>query len=86
MSNSKNGEDVIVDKLTKAKRISTDLSYKLQLLTERVQTNIQNVDTSDVEDVTQCNEIIKLLNKLLESISGNHKGNFKPFPLVSLRL
>jgi hypothetical protein len=84
MSNSINGEDVIVDKLTKAKRISTDLSYKLQLLTERVQTNIQNVDTSDVEDVTQCNEIIKLLNKLLESISDNHKGNFKPFPLVSL--
>ena len=84
MSNSVNGEEVIVDKLTKAKKISTNLSYNLQLLTERVKTNIQTVDTSDVEDVTQCNEIIKLLNELLESISSNQKGNFEPIPFVSL--
>lgn len=84
MSNSMNENGVGVDKLTRAKNLSSDLSYKLQLLTERVKTNIQNVDTSDIEDVTQCNEIIKLLNKLLESISDNQKGNYKPFPLVSL--
>lgn len=84
MSNSYKEEDVIVDKLSRSKKASTDLSYNLQLLSERVKSCIQSVDSSEIEDVTNCNEIIGLLNKLLENISSNQKREYKPFEEVKL--
>lgn len=72
------------NKLTKSKKMSTDLSYNLQLLSERVKASIQSVDTSDVEDVEHCNNIIKLLNDLLAKISTNQNTEYTPFDEIPL--
>lgn len=81
---NKEKEEKIEDKLSISKKVFTNLSYHLQLLSERVMSCVESVDTSEIEEVEEYNKIVKLLNELIETISKNQHTELSKFDFLSL--
>lgn len=71
-------------KLSVSKKLSTDLSFNLQQLSEKVMTCVQDTDTTEVEDVEYCNKLIKKINKVFESLSKTQNFEFQKIEFVRL--
>lgn len=76
-------KEVVSEKLEKSKQISYDLFSNWQILTEKIMTLIENIDTSSVEDIEYANSIIDKLNTLVDSLS-NEKTEFSKFKYINL--
>lgn len=77
-------EEELETKLSVSKKLSTDLSFNLQQLSEKVMTCVQDIDTTEVEDVEYCNKLIKKLNKVFESLSKTQNYKFPKIEFVRL--
>lgn len=77
-------EEELETKLSVSKKISKDLSFNLQQLSEKIMTCVQDIDTTEVEDVEYCNKLIKKINKLIDSMSKSQHFDFQKIDLVRL--
>lgn len=72
------------DKLSISKKQSANLFFNLQMLTEKIENCIQNIDMTELEDVEFCNNIIDKMNSLIEVIEKNQSIKLMKLPFVSL--
>lgn len=52
-----------------SKRVSENLSFNLQNCIEKIRASIDSVDSSNVEDVDFCNNIVRKVNDIIEVMS-----------------
>ena len=57
--------------LSMPKKVSESLSFNLQQLIEKIMSIVNNVDTSDIEDIDFCNDILDKFNNLIDVINLN---------------
>lgn len=77
-------EEELETKLRVSKKLSTDLSFNLQQLSEKVMTCVQDTDTTEVDDVEYCNKLIKKMNKVFESLAKSQNLDFTKIEYVRL--
>lgn len=66
------------------KKQSANLFFNLQMLSEKVENCIQNVDMTELEDIEFCNSIIEKLNDLIDIIEKNQSIKLVKLPFVNL--
>lgn len=81
---SREKDENIEDKLSVSKKVFNNLSYNLQLLSERVMSCVDSVDSSEIEEVEEYNKIVGLLNELIGTISENQQTKLNQIDFLYL--